>query len=126
MYSPGAVSYFNDRESANALDTICTEPHTVFKVLFVNFVESRTKDKRLQQGTAEEDSHKSANTRSTVTPNYVDEKVASCKHIIKSKTHPFNSSGIPGEDRDAPRKEHVERVNGGGKVVKVQDMALAT
>jgi hypothetical protein len=54
-----------------------------------------------------------------------DEKVASLKHASKSKVHPFDPFGVPGEDRRILCEEHEERVET-GKVVKIPDIAFVT
>jgi hypothetical protein len=47
------------------------------------------------------------------------------KHTTKTKVHPFDSFGIPGEDRRILCEEHEEHIEK-GKVVKIPDMAFVT
>jgi hypothetical protein len=122
----GTIPYFNDRESTATLDTARPEPHSIVsKVLFGNFAESQTKDFSKDVIDDEETAEDYGYISDSDLEDEVDEKVASFKHVRKSKVHPFDPFGIPGEDRRILREEHEEHVEK-GKVVKIPDMAFVT
>jgi len=120
-----SVPYFNDRECIATLDTTRAEAHdVVFKVLFGNFAESRSKD---FEGTIDEE--ESAEDYGYLSDSDLeddeDDKVASSKYTTKSIVHPFDSFAISGEGNKIVREEHEEHVDK-GKVVKIPDMAFVT
>jgi len=120
------VPYFNDRESTAKLGTTCIEPHTiVFKVLFGNFAESQSKVFSREEIDEEESGEDYGYLSDSDLEDDEDEKVPSCNCTSKSKTHPSDPPGTPGEDRSTIFEEREERVDR-GKVVKIPDVALVT
>jgi hypothetical protein len=118
------VPYFNDRESTATLDTARRTSHP-FQSALREF--RRVPIKRLQQ--EDNDEEESAEDYGYLSDSDLeddeDEKVASFKHTTKSKVHPFDPFGVPGEDKKILCEEHEERVEK-GKVVKIPDMAFVT
>ena len=119
------VPYFNDRKPTTTHDATRTEPHRiVFKVLFGNFAESKSKDFSKEEIDAEEPAEDYGYLSDSDLEDDEDERVASFKHTHKSNVHPVSPFGVLGEDRKIleEHEEHVEK----GKVVKIPDMALVT
>ena len=92
-------------------------------MLFGNFAESQSKD--FSKETIDEESAEAYGYLSdSDLEDDEDEKVASFRHTSKTKVHPFDPFGVPGEGRRTFCEEHEDV--GKGKIVKIPDMAFVT
>jgi hypothetical protein len=98
---------------------------TFFKVLFGNFVESQSKDFSKDVIDDDESAEDYGYISDSDLEDDEDQRAPPFKHTTKTKVHPLNSLGIPGEDRRILREEHEEHIEK-GKVVKIPDMAFVT
>ena len=120
------IPYFNDRASTATLGTTRIGSHNVvFKVLFGTFAESQSKDFSEEEIDDEESAEDYGYLSDSDLEDDEDEKVALFRHTNKSKAHPFDPFGVPGENKKIICEEYEERVEK-GKVVKIPDMAFVT
>jgi len=94
-------------------------------VLFGNFTESQSKGFSKEEIDEEESAEDYEYLSDSDLEDDEDEKVASNGCTSKSKVHPSDPPGTPGEDRGTLFEEHEEPIDR-GKVVKIPDVALVT
>ena len=97
-----------------------------FEVLFGDFAESQSKDFSKDTIDDEESAEDYGYISDSDLEDDEDDRAASSKRTIKSKVHPCDPFGVPGEGRKILcGEEHEERVEK-GKVVKIPDVAFLT
>ena len=118
------LPYFNDRESATVY-TARVGPQRHFQGFFSSGAtvqwEDFSKDIIDNNESAEDYGYLSDSDLE----DDEDEKIAPFKRTRKSKTHPFDPFGVPGEGRGIACEEHKEHAET-GRVVKIPDMAFVT
>ena len=98
---------------------------TFSKVLFGDFTESKSKDFSKDTIDDEESAEDYGYISDSDLEDDEDQRAAPFKHTTKSKVHPFDPFGIPGEDRRISSEEHEEHIEK-GKVFKIPDIAFVT